>query len=72
MIVCERKYGQLEESSRIFGMVVMIVIDIPGLVSLHTLHIFCLLQCLTAACKALSLANGKGKGTNGLEIGSLD
>ena len=31
-----------------------------------------LLECLTAACKALSLANGKGKGTNGLEIGSLD
>jgi hypothetical protein len=44
MIVCERKYGQLEESSRIFGMVVMIVIDIPGLVSLHTLHIFCQLS----------------------------
>jgi hypothetical protein len=34
---------------------------------------FCaVLECLTAACKALSLANGKGKGTNGLEIGSLD
>ena len=31
-----------------------------------------LLECLTAACKALSLANGKGKGTNGLVIGSLD
>ena len=31
-----------------------------------------LLECLTAACKALSLANGKGKGTNGLEIGSSD
>jgi hypothetical protein len=28
--------------------------------------------CLTAACKALSLANAKGKGTNGLVIGSLD
>ncbi len=31
-----------------------------------------LLECLTAACKALSLANAKGKGTNGLVIGSLD
>jgi hypothetical protein len=30
------------------------------------------LECLTAACKALSLANVKGKGTNGLVIGSLD
>jgi hypothetical protein len=30
------------------------------------------LECLTAACKALCLANGKGKGTNGLVIGSLD
>jgi hypothetical protein len=31
-----------------------------------------LLECLTAACKALSLANAKGKGTNGLVIRSLD
>ncbi len=31
-----------------------------------------MLECLTAACKALSLANGKGKGANGLVIGSLD
>ena len=31
-----------------------------------------LLVCLTAACKALSLANAKGKGTNGLVIRSLD
>jgi hypothetical protein len=31
-----------------------------------------LLECLTAACKALSLANSKGKGTNGLVIGALD
>jgi hypothetical protein len=30
------------------------------------------LECLTAACKALSLANAKRKGTNGLVIGSLD
>jgi hypothetical protein len=30
-----------------------------------------LLECLTAACKALSLANAKGKGTK-LVIGSLD
>ena len=30
------------------------------------------LECLTAACKALSLANAKGKGTNGLVIRSLD
>ena len=31
-----------------------------------------LLECLTAACKALSLANAKGEGTNGLVIRSLD
>ena len=31
-----------------------------------------MLECLTAACKALSLANAKGKGTNGLVIRSLD
>jgi len=31
-----------------------------------------LLECLTAACKALSLANAKGMGTNGLVIRSLD
>ena len=31
-----------------------------------------LLECLTAACKALSLANAKGKGTNGSVIRSLD
>jgi hypothetical protein len=30
------------------------------------------LECLTAACKAFSLANAKGKGINGLVIGSLD
>jgi len=30
------------------------------------------LECLTAACKALSLANAKGKGTNGLVIRSFD
>jgi len=30
------------------------------------------LECLTAACKALSLANAKGKGTNRLVIRSLD
>jgi len=35
-------------------------------------HGGCLRECLTAACKALSLANAKGKGTNGLVIGSLD
>ena len=31
-----------------------------------------MLECLTAACKALSLANAKGKGTNGSVIRSLD
>ncbi len=31
-----------------------------------------LIDCLTASCKAFSLANGKGKGTNGLVIVSLD
>ncbi len=31
-----------------------------------------LIECLTAACKALSLANAKGKSTNGLVIRSLD
>ena len=31
-----------------------------------------LLECLTAACKALSLANAKGNGTDGLVIRSLD
>ena len=30
------------------------------------------LECLTAALKALSLANAKRKCTNGLVIGSLD
>jgi hypothetical protein len=29
-------------------------------------------ECLTAACKALSLANAKEKGTHGLVIRSLD
>jgi len=30
------------------------------------------LECLTAACKALSPANAKGKGADGLVIRSLD
>ncbi len=30
----------------------------------------CLWECLTAVCKALSLANAKGKGTDGLVIRS--
>ncbi len=30
----------------------------------------CLRECLTAVCKALSLANAKGKGTDGLVIRS--
>ena len=34
--------------------------------------LWALLECLTAACKALSLANAKGKGTNGSVIRSLD
>ncbi len=38
----------------------------------HRLHISQLLECLTAACKTLSLANAKGKSTNGLVIRSLD
>jgi hypothetical protein len=32
----------------------------------------CMLECLTAACKAFSLANAKGKGVNELVIRSLD
>jgi len=35
-------------------------------------HRATVLDCLTAACKALSLANAKGKGTNGSVIRSLD
>ncbi len=33
---------------------------------------YSVLECLTNACKALSLANAKGKGTNELVIRSLD
>jgi hypothetical protein len=33
-------------------------------------HAFQVRECLTAVCKALSLANAKGKGTDGLVIRS--
>jgi len=43
----------------------------PGEMIMFTNHCL-LLECLTAACKALSLANAKVKGTNGSVIRSLD